>query len=164
MVAIGNYNELEVVKFVDFGVYLNSEDGEILLPLKYVPENLELGDKLNVFIYRDSEDRMIATTLKPKATVGPVVYGKETRSLLDGASALSMPVVREAHIPSLERDEHHKRLIDQLGDFLRLHALAIERRVANNHAGREEVASEPGEIEVDSGHRGVHWIRYVDLV
>ncbi|MFC5271798.1 S1 RNA-binding domain-containing protein [Adhaeribacter terreus] len=70
MVAIGNYNELEVAKFVDFGVYLDSEDGEILLPLKYVPENLELGDKLNVFIYRDSEDRMIATTLKPKATVG----------------------------------------------------------------------------------------------
>ncbi|MBK0404045.1 GntR family transcriptional regulator [Adhaeribacter sp. BT258] len=70
MVAIGNYNELEVVKFVDFGVYLDSEDGEILLPIKYVPENLELGDKLNVFIYRDSEDRMIATTLKPKATVG----------------------------------------------------------------------------------------------
>lgn len=70
MVEIGNYNELEVAKFVDFGVYLDSEDGEILLPLKYVPENLELGDKLNVFIYRDSEDRMIATTLKPKATVG----------------------------------------------------------------------------------------------
>ena len=70
MVSIGNYNELEVAKFVDFGVYLDSEDGEILLPIKYVPENLELGDKLNVFIYRDSEDRMIATTLKPKATVG----------------------------------------------------------------------------------------------
>src|SRR6476620_1045361 len=70
MVAIGNYNELEVAKFVEFGVYLDSEDGEILLPLKYVPENIELGDKLNVFIYRDSEDRMIATTLRPKATVG----------------------------------------------------------------------------------------------
>ena len=70
MVEIGNYNELEVAKFVEFGVYLDSEDGEILLPLKYVPENIELGDKLNVFIYRDSEDRMIATTLRPKGTVG----------------------------------------------------------------------------------------------
>ena len=70
MVSIGNYNELEVAKFVDFGVYLDSEDGEILLPLKYVPENIALGDKLEVFIYRDSEDRMIATTLRPKATVG----------------------------------------------------------------------------------------------
>lgn len=70
MVAIGNYNELELVKFVEFGAYLDSEDGEILLPLKYVPEGVEIGDKLNVFIYRDSEDRMIATTLRPKATVG----------------------------------------------------------------------------------------------
>ncbi len=70
MVEIGNYNELELVKFVDFGAYLDSEDGEILLPLKYVPENVQIGDKLNVFIYRDSEDRMIATTLRPKATVG----------------------------------------------------------------------------------------------
>ena len=70
MVEIGNYNELEVAKFVDFGLYLDSEDGEILLPLKWIPEGVELGDKLNVFIYRDSEDRMIATTLKPKATVG----------------------------------------------------------------------------------------------
>ena len=70
MVEIGNYNELEVAKFVDFGLYLDSEDGEILLPLKWIPEGVELGDKMNVFIYRDSEDRMIATTLKPKATVG----------------------------------------------------------------------------------------------
>jgi predicted RNA-binding protein (virulence factor B family) len=70
MVAIGNYNELEVAKFVDFGLYLDSEDGEILLPIKYVPEGVQLGDKLNVFVYRDSEDRMIATTLRPKATVG----------------------------------------------------------------------------------------------
>jgi predicted RNA-binding protein (virulence factor B family) len=69
MVEIGNYNELELVKFVDFGAYLDSEDGEILLPLKWVPENAQIGDKLNVFIYRDSEDRIIATTMRPKATV-----------------------------------------------------------------------------------------------
>lgn len=70
MVEIGNYNKLEVLKFVDFGLYLDSDDGEILLPAKYVPEGVEIGDVLNVFIYRDSEDRMIATTLKPNATVG----------------------------------------------------------------------------------------------
>jgi len=70
MVAIGNYNELEIAKEVDFGVYLDSEDGEILLPAKYVPEDARVGDRLRVFIYRDSEDRMIATTLEPKAKVG----------------------------------------------------------------------------------------------
>ncbi|MDX5345623.1 MAG: S1 RNA-binding domain-containing protein [Hymenobacteraceae bacterium] len=63
MVDIGNYNELEVARAVEFGVYLNSEDGEILLPNKYVPENIKPGDMLRVFVYRDSDDRMIATTL-----------------------------------------------------------------------------------------------------
>ncbi|PSR56368.1 GntR family transcriptional regulator [Adhaeribacter arboris] len=70
MVAIGDYNELEIAKEVDFGVYLDSEDGEILLPAKYVPEDARVGDRLRVFIYRDSEDRMIATTLEPQAKVG----------------------------------------------------------------------------------------------
>lgn len=70
MVAIGDYNELEIVKEVDFGVYLDSEDGEILLPTKYLPSDYRVGDTLNVFIYRDSEDRIIATTLTPKAKVG----------------------------------------------------------------------------------------------
>ncbi|MDQ3290920.1 MAG: S1-like domain-containing RNA-binding protein, partial [Bacteroidota bacterium] len=70
MVAIGDYNELEIAKEVDFGVYLDSEDGEILLPAKYVPDDARVGDRLRVFIYRDSEDRMIATTLEPKAKVG----------------------------------------------------------------------------------------------
>jgi len=70
MVAIGDYNELEIVKQVDFGVYLDSDDGEILLPTKYLPADYRVGDTLNVFIYRDSEDRIIATTLKPKAKVG----------------------------------------------------------------------------------------------
>lgn len=70
MVQIGDYNELEIVKEVDFGVYLDSDDGEILLPTKYLPENYRLGDVLNVFVYRDSEDRIIATTLKPFAKVG----------------------------------------------------------------------------------------------
>lgn len=70
MVDLGNYNELEIAREVDFGVYLTSEDGDILLPGKYVPEGAKIGDKLRVFVYRDSEDRMIATTLEPYATVG----------------------------------------------------------------------------------------------
>ena len=70
MVAIGDYNRLEIIKQVDFGVYLDSEDGEILLPTKYLPADYRIGDTLNVFIYRDSEDRIIATTLQPKAKIG----------------------------------------------------------------------------------------------
>ncbi len=71
MLKIGNYNTLKVVKSVDFGLYLDGgEFGEILIPTRYVPENTEPGDDLDVFIYNDSEDRLIATTETPKAQVG----------------------------------------------------------------------------------------------
>jgi predicted RNA-binding protein (virulence factor B family) len=71
MILPGRYNTLRVVKFVDFGVYLDGEEmGEILLPARYVPEMCEVGDDLEVFIYLDSEDRIIATTEKPFAQVG----------------------------------------------------------------------------------------------
>ena len=71
MILTGKYNTLKVLKFVDFGVYLDgAEMGEILLPARYVPEECEVGQDLEVFIYLDSEDRIIATTDKPYAQVG----------------------------------------------------------------------------------------------
>ncbi|MDX8396163.1 MAG: S1-like domain-containing RNA-binding protein [Mariprofundaceae bacterium] len=71
MVDIGEYNTLKVVKEVDFGIYLDGgELGEILLPIRYVPKNCKVDDKIKVFIYHDSENRIIATTDKPYATVG----------------------------------------------------------------------------------------------
>ncbi|QKE62689.1 GntR family transcriptional regulator [Aquipseudomonas campi] len=73
MALIGRYNSLQVVKQTDFGLYLDGgADGEILLPNRYVPkgESSDIGDWLNVFVYLDSEDRLIATTEKPKAQVG----------------------------------------------------------------------------------------------
>jgi hypothetical protein len=71
MAAIGLMNELEVVKTVDFGIYLDGgPHGEILMPRRYVPEGCKPGDVLNVFIYLDSEDRLLATSETPKAMVG----------------------------------------------------------------------------------------------
>ena len=73
MALIGRFNSLQVVKHTDFGLYLDGgPDGEILLPKRYVPGNqaCEVGDWLNVFVYLDSEDRIIATTQKPKVQVG----------------------------------------------------------------------------------------------
>ena len=69
-VKLGKYNQLEVVKEVDFGVYLDGgDDGEILLPTRYVPEGCKPGDVLNVFLYLDNEERLIATTLQPLVQV-----------------------------------------------------------------------------------------------
>ncbi|MGL5545943.1 MAG: S1-like domain-containing RNA-binding protein, partial [Tannerellaceae bacterium] len=71
MVNVGRYNTLRVVKEVDFGVYLDGGDGlEILLPTRYVPENCNVDDEIEVFIYHDNEGRLIATTARPYAQVG----------------------------------------------------------------------------------------------
>lgn len=76
MIRLGEKQELEIVKKVEFGVYLAdpSEDWEerILLPAKQVPEGSAVGDKVDVFVYRDSRDRMIATVREPKLMMGQV--------------------------------------------------------------------------------------------
>ena len=67
---LGEKQVLTVVKKVDFGVYLGSDEERVLLPKKQVPEEIEIGDPIEVFLYKDSSDRMIATTREPKITIG----------------------------------------------------------------------------------------------
>ncbi|MDQ6980548.1 MAG: S1-like domain-containing RNA-binding protein [Ghiorsea sp.] len=76
MVAIGKTNTLRMIKEVDFGIYLDGgkEYGEILLPIRYVPQNVQVDDDIEVFIYFDSEDRVIATTETPYAQVGEFAF------------------------------------------------------------------------------------------
>ena len=70
MAELGKKNNLTVIKSLDFGVYLDGGDlDEILLPSRYVPEGCTIGDQLEVFVYLDSEDLLIATTETPKAMV-----------------------------------------------------------------------------------------------
>lgn len=72
---LGKFNILKVVKTVDFGLYLDGGDeGEVLLPKRYVPEGTKPGDELNVFIYLDNEERLVATTLTPLVQVGQFAY------------------------------------------------------------------------------------------
>lgn len=77
MIELGKTNSLKIAKEVDFGIYLDGEDmGEILLPLRYLPETYEIDDMLDVFIYLDSEDRIIATTEEPYAEAGSFAFLK----------------------------------------------------------------------------------------
>ncbi len=70
-IKLGDYNHLTVVKEVDFGLYLDGGDeGEILLPARYVPKGCRPGDELDVFIYLDQDERPVATTERPLAKVG----------------------------------------------------------------------------------------------
>ncbi|WP_289064099.1 S1-like domain-containing RNA-binding protein [uncultured Zobellia sp.] len=66
MIELGNYNELEVLRDTSVGLFLGSTTGtEILLPNKYVPKTIDIGDMIKVFCYLDHEERPIATTLTP---------------------------------------------------------------------------------------------------
>ncbi len=110
MVEMGRMNRLKVVREVDFGLYLDGGDsaaggmGEILLPVRYVPAGCRPGDRIEVFIYRDSEDRVIATTERPHAMVGEfaclkVVSVSHSGAFLDWGLAkdLLVPFSEQVH-------------------------------------------------------------------
>lgn len=72
MIELGRIQSLKIVKKTDFGVYLGNEEERVLLPKKQVPQDAQTGDEVTVFVYRDSSDRLISTTTRPKLTVGQV--------------------------------------------------------------------------------------------
>ena len=75
MIKLGDYNTLRIVKRVDFGLYLDGgDDGEILLPSRYVPDGSAIGDEIEVFIYLDQDEKLVATTLHPLAKVGEFAW------------------------------------------------------------------------------------------
>jgi hypothetical protein len=76
MIEVGVYNTLKVNRKVDFGFYLDDGGEGILLPKRFAPKNLQLDDEIKVFLYHDSENRIIATTQEPKGIVGDIVLLK----------------------------------------------------------------------------------------
>jgi len=102
---LGKSDTLKVVKIVDFGVYLDGGLlGEILLPRKYVPENCPIGRPIEVFIYHDSQDRMIATTQKPLAQVGQAALLKVKAATEIGAF-LDWGLPRDLFVPFREQKQ-----------------------------------------------------------
>jgi predicted RNA-binding protein (virulence factor B family) len=73
MVRVGEYNTLKVKKELSFGLILDDGQEGILLPTRFVPKNAHIGDNLEVFLYHDGEDRLIATTQHPKGKLGEIV-------------------------------------------------------------------------------------------
>ncbi len=66
MLFLGEYNELQVLRFTSVGAYLGDDEGnDVLLPNRYVPSNIEIDQKINVFLYLDHDERIVATTEHP---------------------------------------------------------------------------------------------------
>ena len=104
MLKIGSYNELVVDSEVEFGLYLHSEDERILLPQKYAPEDLKVGDTIDVFVYTDSEDRPIATTLKPNGVVGDFVY-MEAKDVTSFGTFMDWGLEKDLLVPKSEQQD-----------------------------------------------------------
>lgn len=89
MIRLGELQQLVIVKKVEFGVYLAPDmtetDDRVLLPKKNVPEDKDVGDTVEVFVYRDSKDRIIATTTVPRLTMGEVALLKVVQTNKFGA-------------------------------------------------------------------------------
>lgn len=109
MLKIGNYNRLPVSRTVDFGLYLDAGNGvEILLPSRYVTGSPRPGDEMDVFIYKDSENRLIATTVRPYATVGEFAYMtvKDTNNI---GSFLDWGIMKDILVPFREQRAKMKK-------------------------------------------------------
>ncbi len=105
MAEIGKLNSLRVVKEVDFGLYLDGgEHGDILLPKRYVPENAKPEDILEVFIYLDSEDRVIATTETPYIMIGEFACLKAVAITSMGAF-LDWGLMKDLFVPFREQKQ-----------------------------------------------------------
>ena len=98
MVQAGVYNVLKVIRKADFGVYLDDGGEGILLPKRFTPPNTELGDELKVFVYHDSENRIIATTQSPIGIVGEIVKLKVVSVTQQGAF-LDWGLMKDLFVP-----------------------------------------------------------------
>ena len=108
MIELGKRQELEVVREKEFGVYLGEKKNDaaaVLLPKKQVPAGTRVGDKLSVFIYKDSEDRLIATTADPKLQVGETA-GLKVKEVAKIGAFLDMGLEKDLLLPF--KEQNHK--------------------------------------------------------
>ncbi len=102
MVNVGAYNTLKVLRKVEFGVYLDDGEDGILLPRRFVPRGIKEGDELTVFLYHDSDNRLIATTQQPKAVVGDIALMKAVTVTHQGAF-LDWGLMKDLFVPKSQQ-------------------------------------------------------------
>ena len=146
-IELGKFNQLEVVKQVDFGMYLDGgEEGEILLPTRYVPEDCKLGDWLNVFLYLDNEERLIATTLTPLVQVGEFAC-LEVSWVNQFGAFLNWGLMKDLFVPFSEQ-----KMKMRVGNKYVIHAhiddesfRIVASAKVDRYLSKEKAAYQPGE-------------------
>lgn len=106
---LGDYNKLVVARETSVGLFLEDEMEEsVLLPTKWIPEGTEIGDELEVFLYLDSEERLIATTLKPKIIVNTFAYLR-AKQISDFGAFMDWGMEKDLLVPFIEQE---KRMVE----------------------------------------------------
>lgn len=111
MIELGKIQELEIVREKEFGVYVGESAGDeaaVLLPKKQVPRDAKVGDKVSVFIYKDSSDRLIATTAVPKLQVGETAL-LEVKDVAKIGAFLDMGLEKDLFLPFREQSHPVKK-------------------------------------------------------
>ena len=134
MAELGKYNRLTINRFVDFGAYVDGgELGEILVPLKYIPEDMVEGDEIDVFVHLDSEERYVATTEEVKAQAGECAL-MEITAVSDHGAFADWGLVKNLFIPF--REQRSKL---QVGDEVIIYVYVDE--MTNRLAGSTKIES-----------------------
>ena len=102
MIQVGAYNNLKVLRFVEFGLYLDDGNEGILLPKRFIKEGTKEGDVLKVFIYHDGEERLIATTQTPKGVLGDIVK-LTTVSVTPQGAFLDWGLMKDIFVPKSQQ-------------------------------------------------------------
>ena len=172
-IELGKFNTLKVVKEVDFGMYLDGgEEGEILLPSRYVPENCKPGDELAVFIYLDNEERLVATTLTPLVQVGEFAC-LEVAWINQYGAFLNWGLMKDLFVPFREQ-----KMKMQVGKQYVIHAhlddesyRIVASAKVDRYLSREKAPYEPGqEVSIliwqktDLGFKAIIENRYSGLL
>ena len=172
-IELGKFNTLRVVKEVDFGMYLDGgEEGEILLPSRYVPENCKPGDELTVFIYLDNEERLVATTLTPLVQVGELAC-LEVAWINQYGAFLNWGLMKDLFVPFREQ-----KMKMQVGKQYVIHAhlddesyRIVASAKVDRYLSKEKAPYEPGqEVSIliwqktDLGFKAIIENRYSGLL
>jgi len=143
IVKLGQYNTLAVIKKVDFGYYLDGNKyGDILLPRKYAEKNTAVGDLIEVFIYLDSEDRIVATTLKSKALVGECAYLKVVEVNRIGAF-MDWGLPKDLLVPS---NQQQKPMLKGYSYTVYLYVDELTERIAASSRLEEFLTDRPDQL------------------
>jgi uncharacterized protein len=102
MIKIGEYNVLKVIKQKEFGIFLDDGKEGILLPKRFMPRDIKIGDELKVFLYHDGEDRIIATTQHPKGILGDIVKLR-TVSVTQQGAFLDWGLMKDIFVPKSQQ-------------------------------------------------------------